>query len=151
MEIYRFLVVKQRYKEASQVLLKIARFNGGQKIKRLSNPLTEESIMKEIREIANDEEEIIKLNESTLLMTRSNFSLSPEKVANFRNNSTNTNNKEMTEEDIKPSLRRYLTHPIRNLITSVALGYVWMSIAFIYFGMTIGKRIFKTVFEIFKF
>lgn len=140
--------MKQRYKKASQVLLKISRFNGGQKIKRLSNPITEKSIMKEIREIANDEEEITKLNESTLLMTRSNFSLSLEKRGKSLNNSSN--NKEITEEDIKPSLRRYLTHPIRNLINSVALGYVWMSIAFIYFGMTIGKYIFKTVFEIFK-
>lgn len=100
--------------------------------------MTEESILKQIREIANDEEEIVKLNESTLLMTRSNFSLSP--VQNLNKDSSNNNNKEVTEENIAPSLRTYLTHPIRNLINSIALAYVWMSIALIYFGMTIGKQ-----------
>lgn len=78
-----------------------------------------------IREITNDAVEITKLHESTLLVPRASFSRKVEKTRE--------------EEDIKPSVGRYLTNPFRNFIITVALAYLWMSIALIYFGMTIGK------------
>lgn len=121
-------MVKKRYDSACKVLLRMASFNGNGK--HLSNPLTKEAILMSIREITNDEDEIAKLHESTLLVPRASFS-------------TSGTRKEVEvvkeAEDIKPTVGRYLTHPLRNLINTVALGYLWMSIALIYFGMTIGN------------
>lgn len=122
--------MKKRYDSACKVLLKMASFNGNGKVKRLSNPLTEESISTTIREMTNDAVEITKLQESTLLVVpRASFSA----IEARKEEATRE------KEDIKPTVRRYLTNPFRNTINTVALAYLWMSIALIYFGMTIGK------------
>ena len=44
-----------------------------------------------------------------------------------------------TLEDKKPNLCLYLFNNHKNLINTIVLSFIWMCIAIIYFGMTIGK------------
>lgn len=116
--------MKKRYKEATNVLSLISRWNGK------SDKISSEEIESEIKKLANDEIEITKLNESTMFLSKSTL--------NIGSNHNNQNDFEQKSNQ-KPTLAYYLTHPFRNLTNTILLSYVWMSLAVIYFGMIIGK------------
>lgn len=137
-------MVKQRYTEAINTLFKMARFNGK------ANEITHEGIKKEIELITNDQNEILKLNESTMLVSRSSLNLNSSYLKLAKISKIDNSKLEgldlKTEEpkvDTKPTIFNYLNNPKRNLLSTITLSYVWMSIAMIYFGMTIGNYIFS--------
>lgn len=108
----RFLVAQKRYKEASEVLSRIAKMNG-------KAPVSEEDI---IFEINNEKLSIEKLK----LVNDSTSSECSEKPLD-------------KSEDL--SMIVYLTKPLRNLVNLFLVAFMWLATAMCYYGMNYGNII----------
>ncbi len=118
-------MVKSRFEEATNVLVRIAKYNGN------SDKISKEEIFDELNKIIEDKDEVKKLLESTHSISRSHNNISKS-----RRNPHNT----AIEEEINkaPTIRQYLLSSKKNIITVSCFAYVCISVAMTYFGTTIG-------------
>ena len=102
------------------------------KINNCKTVLKQEEILESVLRIANDDHEMEKLNENSYMFSMSSINQNIKIPTVIILDAKNAKSRELT-------LAKYLFHNPRNLVSTVILSLVWMSISIIYFGMTIGK------------
>ena len=114
----RFLISQKRYKQASEVLSRIAKVNGRE-------PITIENIKNDMN-MVDYSVDGVESHESTNL--NSDIIIC---------NDEETEKKLMKNEQI--SIFVYLCNPRKNILDLILLAYVWLSIAVCYYGMNYGN------------
>ena len=125
----RFLITKQKYKEAYSVLKKIAKINGTQTSITSYQDFLNVFSSSDVKNTSNNNNET-----SDLIMEKINMEIEKKP--------TKPNDKPkdyLYSANRSNSVYNYLFKEKNNFLVTFLLSYIWISISIIYFGVSLGK------------
>lgn len=123
--------MKKKFKEATKVIMKIAKWNGK------LDQMDEKEVLKGLIDLANDPINIQELTASTMMISTRSLASDIDR----KNKETGSFLDVNVLKSYAPTLLEYLLNPMRNALNLLIVIYIAISTCMLYFGATIGKKL----------